>query len=147
MSSMTFIRGCSATCGTCGASLLWHTAEEEIGTGWDQDEIDEPPPSDGWGSYHVFFLAPDSEEFHYEDETTGIEERDDPLSAKAETTSARAGLVVQSESAWLPRTRSSPYVATRIPKTEQCRRRMWSPSYTLTARTSASTPTIITARS
>jgi hypothetical protein len=77
-----------------GASLLWHTEEEEeIGTGWDQGEIDEPPPSDGWQSYHVFFVAPDSEEFHFEDKTTGIEEREDPLAAEAETTYSGEGWI------------------------------------------------------
>lgn len=34
----------------------------------------------------MFFLAPDCEEFHFEDETTAIEEREDPLAAEAETT-------------------------------------------------------------
>lgn len=75
-----------------GASLLWHTEEEKIGS-WDQDEIDEPPSSDGWQSYHVFFLAPDSEEFHFEDETTGIEEPEDPLAAEAEATHPGEGWI------------------------------------------------------
>ena len=63
-------------------SLLWQT-EEETAAGWDS-ENDEPPPSDGWQSYHVFFLSPDSEEFHFEDETDGIEESEEPQ-AEAET--------------------------------------------------------------
>ena len=58
-----------------GGSLLWQT-EEETAAGWD-NENDEPPPSDGWQSYHVFFVSPDGEEFHFEDETAGIEEPED----------------------------------------------------------------------
>ena len=54
-----------------GGTLLWQT-EEEAAAGWD-NEKDEPPSSDGWQSYHVFFLSPDGEEFHFEDETAGIE--------------------------------------------------------------------------
>ena len=59
-----------------GGTLRWQT-EEEIAAGWD-NEKDEPPSSDGWQSYHVFFLSPDGEEFHFEDETAGIEEPEDP---------------------------------------------------------------------
>ena len=66
-----------------GGTLLWQT-EEEIAAGWD-NEKDEPPSSDGWQSYHVFFLSPAGEEFHFEDETAGIEESEDPQ-PEAETT-------------------------------------------------------------
>ena len=59
-----------------GGSLLWQT-EEEIAAGWDIEK-DEPPSSDGWQSYHVFFLSPDGEAFHLEDETAGIVEPEDP---------------------------------------------------------------------
>ena len=65
-----------------GGTLLWQT-EEETAPGWDT-ENDEPPPSDGWQSYHVFFLSPDGEEFHFEDETASLEEPKDPK-AEAET--------------------------------------------------------------
>ena len=61
-----------------GASLLWQTEEEEISARWDDDQNDEPLPSDQWQSYHVFFLAPDRQEFHFEDETAGMEEPEDP---------------------------------------------------------------------
>lgn len=61
-----------------GASLLWQTEEEEIGVRWNEDENDDPLPSDEWQSYHVFFLAPESKEFHFEDETAGTEEQEDP---------------------------------------------------------------------
>src|SRR5713226_5110098 len=55
-----------------GASLLWRTEEEEI---------------DQWQSYYVFFLAPDGKTFHFEDETTGMEEPDEPEEEEwAETT-------------------------------------------------------------
>jgi len=33
-----------------GTSLLWQT-ERESGAGWDEDENDEPAPTDGWQSY------------------------------------------------------------------------------------------------
>ena len=59
-----------------GGSLLWQT-EEEIAAGWDTEK-DEPPSSDGWQSYHVFFLSPGGEEFRFEDDTAGIEEQEDP---------------------------------------------------------------------
>ena len=59
-----------------GGSLLWQT-EEETAADWD-NENDEPPLSDEWQSYHVFFLAPDGEEFHFEDETAGIGDPEDP---------------------------------------------------------------------
>ena len=65
-----------------GASLLWHTEGDETAARWHED--DEPPPRDAWQSYHVFFLSPDGEEFHFEDETAGIEEPED-LQAEAET--------------------------------------------------------------
>ena len=65
-----------------GGSLLWQT-EEETAAGWD-NENDERPPRDGWQSYHVFFLSPDGDEFHFKDETAGIEEPEDPQ-AEAET--------------------------------------------------------------
>jgi hypothetical protein len=61
-----------------GASLLWQTEEEEISARWDDDQNDEPLPNDQWQSYHVFFLVPDSQEFHFEDETAGMEEPEDP---------------------------------------------------------------------
>jgi hypothetical protein len=31
-----------------------------------------------WQSYHLFFLAPDGDEFHFEDETEGMEQPEDP---------------------------------------------------------------------
>jgi len=70
-----------------GASLLWQTEEEEIGARWDEDQNDEPPPGDEWQSYCVFFLAPEGKEFHFEDETAGMEEAEDPEEEEwAETT-------------------------------------------------------------
>jgi len=61
-----------------GASLLWQTEGEEVGARWEEGESDEPTPNDEWQSYHVFFLAPDGGEFHFEDETAGVEEPEDP---------------------------------------------------------------------
>lgn len=61
-----------------GASLLWQTEEEEISARWNDDQNDEPLPSDQWQSYHVFFMAPNSHEFRFEDETAGMEEPEDP---------------------------------------------------------------------
>jgi len=61
-----------------GASLLWQTEEDEISARWNEGENDGPLPSEGWQSYHVFFLAPDSQEFRFEDETAGTEESEDP---------------------------------------------------------------------
>jgi hypothetical protein len=70
-----------------GASLLWQTEEEEISARWDDDQHDDPLPSDQWQSYHVFFLAPDSQEFHFEDETAGMKEPEDPeQDTRTETT-------------------------------------------------------------
>jgi len=70
-----------------GASLRWQTDEDESGAHWDEDENNEPLPSDGWQSYKVFFLAPDSKEFRFEDDTTGMEEPEDPEQEKwTETT-------------------------------------------------------------
>lgn len=69
-----------------GASLLWQTEEEEIGARWNEDENDGPLPSEEWQSYHVFFLAPESKEFRFADET-GIEEPEDQEQAEwTETT-------------------------------------------------------------
>jgi len=61
-----------------GAALLWQTEEEEIGARSNEDENDGPLRSGEWQSYHVFFLAPESKEFRFEDETAGIEEPEDP---------------------------------------------------------------------
>jgi hypothetical protein len=62
-----------------GAALLWQTEKQESGASWNDDQEDEPPPSEDWQSYHLFFLAPDGkEEFHFEDETEGMEEPGDP---------------------------------------------------------------------
>ena len=61
-----------------GASLQWQTEEEESGTRWNEDEDDEPPASDDWQSYHVFFVAPDAKEFRFEDETDNLEEPHGP---------------------------------------------------------------------
>jgi hypothetical protein len=58
-----------------GASLRWRTQDEQPDA--DLHEDDEPPPSDEWQSYYVFFLAPDDEAFHFDDETIGIEEREE----------------------------------------------------------------------
>ncbi len=71
-----------------GASLLWRTeGEEEIGAGRDEGQNDEPRHNDEWQSYYVFFLAPDGKPFHFEDETTGMEEPDEPEEEEgAETT-------------------------------------------------------------
>ena len=52
-----------------GASLRCQTESEEPHS-WDDDDGDRPPPGcDEFQSYHVFFLAPDDPEFHFEDET------------------------------------------------------------------------------
>ena len=61
-----------------GASLRWQTEEEDSGARWDDDWEDEPAFSDEWQSYHVFFLAPEDKEFHFEDETDVIAEAEDP---------------------------------------------------------------------
>jgi hypothetical protein len=61
-----------------GAAFLWQTEEQESGASWNDDWEDEPPPSEDWQSYHLYFLAPDSKEFHFEDETEGMEEPEDP---------------------------------------------------------------------
>src|ERR1700730_8042906 len=60
-----------------GATLLWQTEEEEIGARSNEDENDGPLPSGEWQSYYVFFLAPESKDFRFEDETAGIEEPED----------------------------------------------------------------------
>jgi hypothetical protein len=68
-----------------GASLLWQTETEEIGAHGEEGESEEPSPSDEWQSYHVFFLAPDGREFHFE--TAGMEEPEDSKEEEgAETT-------------------------------------------------------------
>jgi hypothetical protein len=70
-----------------GASLLWQTEEEESGSGWVHDwEDEEPPPSNQWQSYHLFFLAPDGKEFRFEDETDGMAEPKGPEEEWMETT-------------------------------------------------------------
>lgn len=61
-----------------GASLLWQTEEEEIGARRNEDENDDPLPSDEWQSYHLVFLAPKGQEFRFEDETVSMEEPEDP---------------------------------------------------------------------
>ena len=57
-----------------GALLVWQT-EEAGGTGWEDDDADEPTRHESeWQSYQVFFVSPNCEEFRFEDETIG----DDP---------------------------------------------------------------------
>lgn len=58
-----------------GASLRWRTQDERLDAR--SDEGDDLPPRDEWQSYYIFFLALDDDAFHFEDETTGIEECED----------------------------------------------------------------------
>jgi len=58
-----------------GACLRWQTEAEE--TNWDDDDFEYPPLDPEWQSYHVFFVAPDAEEFHFEDEIEPWEEPDE----------------------------------------------------------------------
>jgi hypothetical protein len=62
-----------------GASLQWQTEAAEVASAdWHEDDWTEaPPPDDEWQSYHVFFLAPDAREFHFEDETESLEAAED----------------------------------------------------------------------
>lgn len=61
-----------------GTSLLWQTEERENAAAWDDDWDDEPLPEDEpWCSYHVFFLSPRGNEFHFEDETERIDYDED----------------------------------------------------------------------
>src|SRR6516165_3389175 len=61
-----------------GASLLCQTESAERHS-WDDDDGDLPAPGcDGFQSYHVFFVAPDDPEFHFEDETESLTDPDDP---------------------------------------------------------------------
>ena len=77
-----------------GAALLWQTEEAENGANWDEDgREDEPPPSEDWQSYHLFFLAPDGKEFHFEDETEGGEEPEDPEEEEGTGTTAGEGWI------------------------------------------------------
>ena len=47
-----------------GALLVWQT-EEAGGTGWEDDDADEPTRHESeWQSYQVFFVSPNGEEFH-----------------------------------------------------------------------------------
>src|SRR5437016_1546758 len=55
-----------------GSSLRRHSEEEDSGSSWDDDWHDEPPPDILWQSYCMFFLAPDGEEFHYEDDSDDL---------------------------------------------------------------------------
>jgi hypothetical protein len=77
-----------------GAALLWQTEEPENGASWDEDSReDEPAPSEGWQSYHLFFVAPDGKEFHFEDETEGGEEPEDPEEEEGTGTTAGEGWI------------------------------------------------------
>jgi hypothetical protein len=63
-----------------GASLRWQTEAKELtGDDWREevDWTDAPPPDDEWQSYHVFFVAPDGSEFHFEDEIESLEQPQD----------------------------------------------------------------------
>jgi hypothetical protein len=60
-----------------GASLLCQTASEETHS-WDDNDEDRPPPGcDEFQSYHVFFLAPNDPEFHFEYEKESLADPDD----------------------------------------------------------------------
>jgi hypothetical protein len=62
-----------------GAALLWQTEAEHAPDYWDDDDDDElPPPGPDFQSYHVFFLAPQGQEFEFETEIE-IPEEPDPL--------------------------------------------------------------------
>lgn len=50
-----------------GASLTWRTDDPPPDAR--QDEEDEPSYPEEWQSYYLLFLAPDGEEFHFEDQT------------------------------------------------------------------------------
>jgi hypothetical protein len=77
-----------------GAALLWQTEELGNGASWDEDgREDEPAPSEGWQSYHLFFVAPDGKEFHFEDETEGGEEPEDPEGEEGTGTTAGEGWI------------------------------------------------------
>src|SRR6516165_10879929 len=55
-----------------GGSLLCQTETQEPDSS-DDDGGDLPPPGcNEFQSYHVFFLAPDDPEFHFEDETEAL---------------------------------------------------------------------------
>jgi hypothetical protein len=54
------------------ASLLWQTADDEEDASLDGP--DDGPPAEAWQSYHVFFLAPDGDDFHVLGETEAIAE-------------------------------------------------------------------------
>jgi hypothetical protein len=61
-----------------GAALLWQSEAQDSDISRDNDRKDEPPPSEDWQSYHLFFVAPDGKEFHFEDEIEGGEKPEDP---------------------------------------------------------------------
>jgi hypothetical protein len=61
-----------------GASLLCQTEAQEPHS-WDDNDSDRPPPGcDEFQSYHVFFLAPNDPEFHFEAETESLADPGDP---------------------------------------------------------------------
>jgi hypothetical protein len=74
-----------------GATLRWRTecAPPDVCS----DEDDERPFPDEWQSYYVFFLTPDGEAFHFEDETTVMEEWEDPREETTETTCPGEGWI------------------------------------------------------
>jgi hypothetical protein len=65
-----------------GASLPWRTEDPPLDARPDED--DEPLYPDEWQSYYVFFLAPDGEEFQFEDETDCMEEPEDAEGERTE---------------------------------------------------------------
>src|SRR5262249_8842227 len=60
-----------------GASLIWQTEDHDSQPFWDDFEDELHPCDYDWQSYHVFFLAPDDAEFHFEDEIKPMEEPDE----------------------------------------------------------------------
>jgi hypothetical protein len=74
-----------------GASLRWRTQDEQLDA--HADEGNDLPPRDEWQSYYVFFLALDDDAFHFEDETTGMEECEEPQEEGTESMYAGEGWV------------------------------------------------------
>jgi hypothetical protein len=64
-----------------GSSLRWQSEEDDSGSNWDDDRDDdwsrELPPDTPWQSYRMFFVAPNGEEFHYENAPDDIVGTDD----------------------------------------------------------------------
>jgi hypothetical protein len=69
------------------ATLLWQTEEANVASGGrDEDELPETPHSPDFQSYHVYFLVPHGDEFHFQAETDNMAGMDDPHETESAAT-------------------------------------------------------------